>query len=90
MNYEIYLFNKGNNSSLLRKLVSNIKNKIPNFTFNEITRKLEAQSGSLNNINNNNSDNHQIIVDVVKKEEKIYKEGIDEPEIVHSHTIRIF
>ena len=89
MNYEIYLFDKGNNSSLLRKLVSNIKNKNPVFTFNEVTRKTEAQSVILNNINTINSDNHQIIIDVVKKEEKIYKEGMDEPEFIHSHTIRI-
>lgn len=52
LNYEIYLFGKGNSNSLLRKVALALKNKSTSFNYNEIIRKIDPQ---IMNINSNNA-----------------------------------
>ena len=75
-NYEIYLFGKGNPSSLLRKFVTALKNKSNTFNYNEIIRKIEPLivNNNLNSIVNHNK-NEQVLSSILVSEE--FKQSIE-------------
>lgn len=92
--YEIYLFTKGNHNSLVRKIVSTVKNKSNSFNYNEIVRKIDQQIVSNNNnIINHSKNDLNTANDVIIEESKQCKINLivdiaEEPQFEHTHTIR--
>ena len=59
-----------NNLSLLRKLISSIKNKIPVFSYNEVIRKIDSQQVNYSNVNSNYINEVAIPIDIKKEDSK--------------------